>query len=403
MPVPPRFARLVLVTPDGAVLGALPPARVAAPWWQDAETVVHGAREAFGVDVVVLRLLEADRPAPPSGVVTYLAELRAGSVLPVGLEPWTAPIEDHALRLPWARPGGPDADLAWAAGEMARAGLRPAGRPEQVRTWNLSSLWRIPVEGQTVWLKHVPPFFAHEGTMLELLAGGPVPRLVAHDGARTLLEEILGEDQYDAELPTLLRAIPLLVGLQASWVGRTDELLACGLPDWRGPALMHAITDTVERTRAELAPHDARTLDTFVDDLPRRIAAIDAAGLPDTLVHGDFSPGNLRGTPGALVLLDWGDSGVGHPLLDQPAMFSRVAEGAIEPLRRVWSRGWREAIPGCDPERAAALLGPVAAARQAVIYRTFLDNIEPSEHPYHAADPADWLTRAAQLARSEAR
>jgi hypothetical protein len=27
----------------------------------------------------------------------------------------------------------------------------------------------------------------------------------------------------------------------------------------------------------------------------------------------------------------------------------------------------------------------------------FLDNIEPSEYPYHAADPADWLHRTAVL------
>ena len=47
------------------------------------------------------------------------------------------------------------------------------------------------------------------------------------------------------------------------------------------------------------------------------------------------------------------------------------------------------------------LLAPVAAARQAVIYRKFLDNIEPSEHPYHRADPARWLTRTAALVRAE--
>jgi len=46
------------------------------------------------------------------------------------------------------------------------------------------------------------------------------------------------------------------------------------------------------------------------------------------------------------------------------------------------------------------LLAPVAAARQAVIYRKFLDNIEPSEWPYHAADPAAWLHRAAGAVRT---
>ena len=38
-----------------------------------------------------------------------------------------------------------------------------------------------------------------------------------------------------------------------------------------------------------------------------------------------------------------------------------------------------------------------------MIYRRFLDAIEPSEHVYHRDDPADWLrTTAAILAREAA-
>jgi hypothetical protein len=70
-----------------------------------------------------------------------------------------------------------------------------------VRTWNLSSLWRVPVEGQTVWLKVVPYFFAHEGALLALMAGACVPTVLSHDGGRMLLAEIVGKDLYFAELP----------------------------------------------------------------------------------------------------------------------------------------------------------------------------------------------------------
>ena len=100
---------------------------------------------------------------------------------------------------------------------------------------------------------------------------------------------------------------------------------------------------------------------------------------------------------GALTLLDWGDSGVGHPLLDLPAFLEPIPRNAIDAVRAHWLQQWSEAVPGSDPARAAALLAPVAAARHAVIYRSFLDNIEPSEQPYHRADPATWLNRAATL------
>jgi hypothetical protein len=98
-----------------------------------------------------------------------------------------------------------------------------------------------------------------------------------------------------------------------------------------------------------------------------------------------------------VTLLDWSDSGIGHPLLDQPAFLSRIADADLPAVRAAWSSRWRMAVPRSDPDRAAGLLGPVAAARQAVIYRNFLDRIEPAEVPYHHRDPARWLRRAAAL------
>jgi aminoglycoside phosphotransferase (APT) family kinase protein len=239
---------------------------------------------------------------------------------------------------------------------------------------------------------------AHEGEMLARLAGGAVPRLLAHEDGRILMPEIPGEDLYDAERPALEQMVDLLVGLQRAWTGRVGELLAIGLPDWREPALTAAIADAIERT-PEVASDDRSLLDEFTAALPDRFRRLREAGIPDTLVHGDFHPGNARGDGTTIVLLDWGDCGVGHPLLDQPAFLDRIPPAAVDPIRSAWNAAWRAAIPGSDPARAAMLLAPVAAARQAVIYRTFLDRIEPAEHPYHAADPADWLRRTADLLR----
>ena len=41
-----------------------------------------------------------------------------------------------------------------------------------------------------------------------------------------------------------------------------------------------------------------------------------ACGLPDALVHGDAHPGNAIGSQHGTVLLDWGDSFIGHPAFD---------------------------------------------------------------------------------------
>jgi Ser/Thr protein kinase RdoA (MazF antagonist) len=195
--------------------------------------------------------------------------------------------------------------------------------------------------------------------------------------------------------------VSLLVSLQREWFTKADELLAAGLPDWRAVSLTAAIAALVERVAPALPADDRVALGQFVDGLADRLANVASCGLPDTLVHGDFHDGNFRGDGGTLVLLDWGDCGVGHPLLDEPAFLDRVPVDSLEIVRRHWHAEWSQALPGSDPERASRLLRPVAAVRQALIYQGFLDGIEPSEWPYHAADPASWLHRAADLVRAE--
>jgi Ser/Thr protein kinase RdoA (MazF antagonist) len=121
-----------------------------------------------------------------------------------------------------------------------------------------------------------------------------------------LLAEIAGEDLYAAELPLLLEMVNRLVELQRLWGDRVKELLALGLPDWRAPALGAAITNVIERTRDEISAEDRAMLADFVRRLPNRFDDVDTCGLRDTLVHGDFHPGNFRGDGRALTLLDRG-------------------------------------------------------------------------------------------------
>ena len=64
--LPPRHVTLVLCTPDGHVLGALPPYDVASPWWQETADVVAGAKALYGVDITVLRLLHVERRGRPA-------------------------------------------------------------------------------------------------------------------------------------------------------------------------------------------------------------------------------------------------------------------------------------------------------------------------------------------------
>jgi hypothetical protein len=395
----PRRVTLVLCTRAGSVLGALPAYDVVVPWWQETRDVVADARARHGVEVTVLRLLRVGAATEDGHrEVSYLAELCSDAprdLLPVDGDP----LADHPLRLPYARPGGPAADLAWAAAALAARDTPVVGRPVQMRTWNLSAVWRLPTASGAAWLKVVPPFFAHEGRILERLDRDVAPPLVAADGPRVLLEEVPGNDQYGASVPLLVRMVSMLVGLQAGWVDRVAELELLGLPDWR-PAPFAAVAARALSASASADQLDmatARQVGALIDGLGERFASLAEAGVPDTLVHGDFHPGNVCGSAARLVLLDWGDCGIGSPMLDQAAFLDGLTPADASEVQEVWADEWRTAVPGCDPHRAASLLAPVAALRKAIVYQMFLDAIEPDERIYHEEDPAGWLRQAAAL------
>ena len=188
-----------------------------------------------------------------------------------------------------------------------------------------------------------------------------------------------------------------LVALQARWVGRVDDLLAAGLWDARAVSLPARVGALLARpeVRANLDAAELATLDALHADLPARLEALAACGLPETLVHGDFHPGNWRYGSDGLVLLDWGDARVGHPLFDFAGTFlGRVPEASRGRVREAWLEAWRAEYPAADPERAAELIAPIAALLGALVYQGFLDGIEPSERPYHEADVPACLRRA---------
>lgn len=146
---PQREVTLVLCTPQGRLLGALPPFDVPTPWWPEVADVVSGARAAYGIDIVVLRLLSAAEATPADGgAVTYLAQVDEAPASP--RRPWDGdPLAEMPDRMTYARLGGPDADLAWAEEVLAERGTPRIAPPEQVRTWNLSSLWRLTLRSPT--------------------------------------------------------------------------------------------------------------------------------------------------------------------------------------------------------------------------------------------------------------
>lgn len=386
---------LVLLDDTGVLLGALPPFTVPMPWWQEVSDVVAAVRARDGLDVQVLRLLDGAGDGRPAagGRVTYLAQVCGRPA--VAVEPADPDLSPHPRRAAYARPGAPAASVGWATDALAALGT-PGAVAIQQRTWNLSAIWRLDAGGAPVaWLKQVPRFFGHEPAALSLVAGyapGLVPPLLAAgDEGRMLLAHVPGEDRHDAGADVCARIAEAFHPVQARFAGRIDDLLGAGLPDGRLSAeplrrVAEPYLDTVDGLRDLIA------------GLPRRLDAVAACGLPDTLVHGDLHPGNTRFDGDRPVILDWGDATAGHPAHDILRLTGGLADADAAALIADWAARWRADAPGCDPERAVELMRPVAALRSAVVYAGFLAAIEPAEWPYHASDVPEQLGAAVAAA-----
>lgn len=357
----------------------MPPFEVSVPWWQAVGEIV----ERTGVQV--LRLLHADRPAQPGGHVTYLAET---SRPPAGLTPAVVDRAPQPRRAAYAEVGGPAATLGWAASVFGFAAAH------QQRTWNLSAIWRLDDAAGTPigWVKQVPSFFGHEPAALRLVgevAPGTVPELVAAGSAgRMVLAHAPGADGYDADARVCTAIAATFHPVQERLAGQVSRLVEAGVPDGRELCL-----DFAESFYPAIPG-----LRELIEDLPRRLAAVAECGLPDTLVHGDLHPGNVRiGDDGRLTIMDWGDCQIGNPAFDILRLVERLDDPG--PVLARWAYGWAKSVPGSDPHRAAELLRPVAALRFAAVYAGFLSAIEPTEHPYHAADVPDCLAAAVRAAQ----
>jgi hypothetical protein len=277
-----------------------------------------------------------------------------------------------------------------------RALGRPVtGPPVQVKSWNLSCLYRLPTAAGPAWVKCTPPFVASEALAIGYVAehaADLVPDVLATtaDGACVLMADVPGIDCWQPDPDTVRELLRRYVTVQVALAGR--ELP--GLPD-------HRLSTLARRVERLLAPDVAggldaaerHSLDRLVEDLPRRAAAIAAAGLPETLVHGDFHPGNWR-SDGHVRVVDWCEASHGHPARN----LLRLTEWLPAPLAAMatasWVAGWRAAVPGSDPARAVELVRPVQHLEGALLYQTFLDGIEPDERRYHEGDPVEQVRLA---------
>jgi RimJ/RimL family protein N-acetyltransferase len=397
------------VTSGEEFLGVVGPFSVDVPWWAEVEPVVQRLGQDLGVPVLVLRLLSVDGgEGGRDGHVTYHVEAleRPGRELQAQLPVSAGELNDHeALRAPWARVEGLRELLDWSTRTLTAAGRPVTGPVEQRRTWNLAGLFRLPTARGPVWLKSTPHFAADEAEAIAAFARvdpGLVPRVLGSAGRRLLMEHVPGEDCWNASHQTVTSGVRRFVAAQAALAARPDAregrvptVRRPGLPDRRTPVLAERVRELLDGPVAgELTTQEA----VAARELTERWTVLDECGLPDTVVHGDFHPGNWRSDGGPPVVVDFADAHWGNPVLDGLRLHDFVPEAVRATAARAWIEAWQAHVPGSDPARALAVAEPLAPLAYAVRYQEFLDGIEPSEQIYHWGDPASVIRDAVRRA-----
>ncbi len=282
--------------------------------------------------------------------------------------------------------------------EWASRHVELTGPPVQRKTWNLAGLFRLPTAGGPVWLKAIPGFAAAEPAAITAFAEadpGLVPAVLASAPGRLLLADVPGTDCWYASPQVVADAVHRLATTQAR-IGRPPR----AVPDRRPEVLAAAVGDLLDGpVGAELSPGELRA----ARGLRWRWEMLADCGLPDTLVHGDFHPGNWRHGGGRPVVLDLADAHLGNPVLDGLRAISFLPEDRRGAAAGAWVAAWAAAIPRSRPAEALRIAEPLAHLTYAVRYQEFLDNIEPSEHVYHRGDPAASIRAALACAPIEAR
>ena len=401
--LPPKQATLLLCDPSGTVLGTLPPFEVEVPWWQEVQRrrrrrqgAVRRRRHRAAAAACRDRVGDRRGGRPPISP-------RSHSAPDHELTPWAGadPLADDPLRLPYAQPGGPAADLAWAGRALDE--LRPAAhRPaEQIRTWNLSSIWRLPTaDGAGVAQGRAAVLRARGRAAASACTARVVPRAARRDGPRMLLADDRRRRSLRRDRPELRCGWSrMLVGLQAPGPGGSTSCSGSVCPTG-GPRLCRGRAASSLARPATSAPRRSSRWALSSAALPDRFAAIDACGLPTRWSTATSTRATSAGAPDGRVLLDWGDAASATRCSTRRRSWTAIRDGAPRPRLRA------HCGPSCGatPSRAATRTGrPAARARsralrQAMIYQMFLDGIEPDERVYHSGDPAHWLRKAAELA-----
>lgn len=234
---------------------------------------------------------------------------------------------DGSLDGAFARAGWFDDLVSWAQEQIEPHRLSLTGEFHQLNGDPSFSLVRLETTGPAVWFKAVGEPNRHEFPVTVMLARrfpSYLPGLIAIKPSWNgwLTFEVAGSMlDENSDLSSWEKAAGTLANLQIESVQQTQALLDASCRDIRTWALLEQI-DPFFNVMAELMAkqpkvpppvlnlHEVHALGVQLKEI---CSCLGGLGLPDTLGHLDFNPGNIVAAPDGCVFLDWAEAYVGPP------------------------------------------------------------------------------------------
>jgi hypothetical protein len=230
---------------------------------------------------------------------------------------------------PFARPGWIKELFQWAQKQLDPLGLRVTGSFQQLNASPTFSLIRMETGGPAVWFKATGEPNGHELPVTLTLTRffpGYVPAVLGvHPSWNGWLSQEAEGSTLDSftEISTWIRTAKTLAELQIASIGKSAELVESGCKDLRpsnliqqvDPFLVHMSTLMATQKKQPPAILTDSQLQILSDELKDACSALRDLGLPHTLGHVDFNPGNILVSPETCIFLDWAEGCVTTPLI----------------------------------------------------------------------------------------
>ena len=304
------------------------------------------------------------------------------------------------LRPLWCRNGWYVRVCRWIEDQLTAAGRPQPTLIEPMRQWGISAVLRVEVPGGRCWFKAVFPLFRAEPAITAFLGhelpGSVAPVLAIEPNEGWLLLDDVGDDVADAHAELHDDVIARLVTLQRMFIGRTHDLEAAGFPRRSLHDLPDAVADALSSPAVRsMLDVDASRVDAVTTWLRDAVAQIDALGYPETLVHGDFHPGNVAIADGSPILFDWSDAAIAHPLIDI-VTWTWWYEDDPERVDGIWQRfldEWSEVVPADRLAPHRATFEAIASAYHTVSYAGIVNGLEPTRRIEHAGGLTNFFAK----------